>query len=165
MQSPEYCYDSYAFDSEGDYIMYGHDEPDSDSDPESREIDYPNTPDSSDSDYNPESDYCYHWRLPCEFDKLDEYPDMDDDDLDFSADRSIIYAQNMESITKLQQWLRRQITSKRIRQLQRSRSFMQWYYAPQNPGGIIAKRQLDQFHTGLQKLSTAQKSAKFCTTV
>ena len=141
--------DYYNYNDE-DYVMYNVEpDSDSDSDPESREIDYPDTPEPSDVEYDSESDHCWNWQLPCNLDEeIDEYPDLNE--LEIREDRNIVYAQNMESIKRLQKWLRRQITVKRIRQLQRCRGFMEWYYAPQNPGGIIAKRQLFKFAGSLQ---------------
>ena len=54
------------------------------------------------------------------------------------------YKSNIEKLTTIQQWTRKWLRFTRLRNFIRSREFVEWYYHPDNRGGIISKQMISQ---------------------
>ena len=54
------------------------------------------------------------------------------------------YKSNIEKLTIIQQWSRKWLRFTRLRNFIKSREFVEWYYHPDNRGGIISKQMISQ---------------------
>ena len=54
------------------------------------------------------------------------------------------YKSNIERLTIIQQWTRKWLRFTRLRNFIKSREFVEWYYHPENRGGIVCKRIISQ---------------------
>ena len=71
------------------------------------------------------------------------------------------YKSNIEKLIIIQQWARKWLRFIRLRNFIKSREFVEWYYHPDNRGGIISKRIIESSISEVQnKKSKVHKIKK-----